>query len=342
MVILTDGLSDKPDEGFLKVATGIVKEIKKTDPSVKIVSCGEKSEYADENVGKSKLFLSKKIKKAIRGGREVLYVPKASATLGSAIRTYNLSRGGKRKVRVLLTMDYPLSKIASRFFEKSNAEFYVLSERMKIRLSESLKNRVKLLKTGINTNDFYKVAPDEKARLRKKYGFGEDDVIVLHAGHMNYNRNADKLALVQDGYKVLFVVSSATKKDENLREFLLERKNVTLFERYADRMCELYQISDVYLFPVKEDNACIETPLSVLEAIACGLPVIATEYGQLKEFRGVDGITFIDEINEKTLNEKIAEVLEKKKSADVKIIEKYSFENCVSDILGKKEREDKL
>lgn len=340
MVILTDGLSDKPDEGFLKVATGVVKEIKKIRPSVKVVSCGERSSVADENVGKSKLFLSKKIKKAI-GEEDVLYVPKASSTTGSAIRTYNLSERGKRKVAVLLTMDYPLGKIASRFFEKSNAKLFVLSERMKQSLSKSVKNRVRLLKTGIDTDEFFKVTPDEKARLRKKYGFGEDDTIVLHAGHMNYNRNADKLALAEDKYKVLFVVSSATKKDEKLRRFLLERKNVTLFERYADKMRELYQIADIYLFPVKEDNACIETPLSVLEAIACGLPVLTTEYGQLKEFRGVDGITFIDEINKRTLNEKIAEVLAEKKSADVKVIEKYSFKNCASVILEEKEREDK-
>ena len=58
---------------------------------------------------------------------------------------------------------------------------------------------------------------------------------------------------------------------------------MTLIEDYVPQIQELYQLADVYLFPVTEAGNCIDVPLSALEAAACGIPVAAAPYGELKE-----------------------------------------------------------
>ena len=68
----------------------------------------------------------------------------------------------------------------------------------------------------------------------------------------------------------------------------------TLTYDYIKDMNEIYQLSDVYFFPVVEKGHCIDLPLSCLEAAACGVPIVTTDYGAMKEFVGKKGFVFID------------------------------------------------
>jgi glycosyltransferase involved in cell wall biosynthesis len=57
---------------------------------------------------------------------------------------------------------------------------------------------------------------------------------------------------------------------------------------------DIYNISNCYVFPTVNRKACIETPLSVLEAMACNLPVISTRFGALSEmFEAGGGLHFV-------------------------------------------------
>ena len=62
---------------------------------------------------------------------------------------------------------------------------------------------------------------------------------------------------------------------------------------------ELYNIADYYLFPVIRNDAAIETPLSVLEAMACNIPIITTAFGSLPDqFSEDDNFYFVNSIDE--------------------------------------------
>jgi glycosyltransferase involved in cell wall biosynthesis len=68
-----------------------------------------------------------------------------------------------------------------------------------------------------------------------------------------------------------------------------------VIDRYIERIAELYQLADCYLFPVHATGGAIEAPLSVLEALACDLPVVTTRFGFLRQsFTDGPGFTFAD------------------------------------------------
>jgi glycosyltransferase involved in cell wall biosynthesis len=119
-----------------------------------------------------------------------------------------------------------------------------------------------------------------------KYGLPTDKCIILHVGHINAERNLEALVQLQkDDNQVVIIGSSSTQdvsyKDERLKKSLMEQ-GLQIIDGYIKNIEELYQLSDVYVFPVLSERGCIGVPLSILEARACGLPVVATAFGGLK------------------------------------------------------------
>ena len=65
--------------------------------------------------------------------------------------------------------------------------------------------------------------------------------------------------------------------------------------RHEDRIERVYQLCDAYLFPVMSSLDAMEMPLSVLEAAACDLPIIATRFGALPELLGgAEGVAWAE------------------------------------------------
>ena len=61
----------------------------------------------------------------------------------------------------------------------------------------------------------------------------------------------------------------------------MEGAGVKVIDSFVPCIEELYRLSDVYVFPVIEQDGAIEMPLSVIEAMACNLPVLTTRFGCL-------------------------------------------------------------
>ena len=114
---------------------------------------------------------------------------------------------------------------------------------------------------------------------------------------MTKERNLDVFKDIQnqDGNLVLIIGRQYENADKQVIDEL-EEAGCNVWIKHFPDIEEIYNLSDCYVFPTINKKACIEMPLSVMEAMACNLPVITTKFGALpRVFDQTDGLFFVDE-----------------------------------------------
>lgn len=156
----------------------------------------------------------------------------------------------------------------------------------------------KFLPSAVDSSKFVPVSGAQKNALREQYGVPKEKFVILHVGNLKNGRNVQALkALQSEKTQVLAVSSTSVPEDKGVRQEL-ERAGCIVLSTFNDRIEEVYQLSDCYVFPVPPSHTfnSIQMPLSVLEAMACNVPVVTTKYGGLpKAFRSEDGLMFVDD-----------------------------------------------
>lgn len=151
---------------------------------------------------------------------------------------------------------------------------------------------------GIDLDRFKPVSEGEKAALRDRFGFPEKKRIVLHLASLTRLRNLSALLPLAraEGTALVIVGRPDESYDASLRRELEAEGCILIMEKLA-RIEDVYRASDIYAFPTTEPTACIEAPLSVLEAMASNLPVVTTRFGALpRMFPGsIGGLTWVDQ-----------------------------------------------
>ncbi len=333
MLILTNCLIKNSDEGCVNVAYNLIKRMKQAVSNVKVVSYERTSDLTDVQMELNKLMLSIPLFKLLRKEKEVLYIPFPAKMISTALRIWILSRFCK-KLSVLISMHDDIDRFSKFLLKNSKADLIVLSGSAYVDFADAVGNRVKRIKTGVDTKKFVPIEQSEKQELRKKYGIPESAKVVLHVGHLNEGRNIGQMLNLSDEYFIILVTSTLTKNEQNsdLKQCFLNRKNTMLIDKYIEHIEEIYQLSDLYFFPVVESGHCIDVPLSILEAASCGIPVLTTEYGEAKAFKDKDGFTFIssfenvNELANKAINAKTDKIRES--------VLEYDWNNAI-DFLGR-------
>jgi glycosyltransferase involved in cell wall biosynthesis len=148
------------------------------------------------------------------------------------------------------------------------------------------------LSNGVDLSRFSVPTAAEKRELRNQHGIGENDFIVLHVGHLKINRNLHLFVeLPGRGMSGLVIASKALETDAKIAQEL-ESAGCRVLIGFQPRVEEFYRLADCYLFPV-QDGDSIATPLSVLEAMACGVPAVSRRFSGLEDlFEDGDGILF--------------------------------------------------
>jgi glycosyltransferase involved in cell wall biosynthesis len=142
------------------------------------------------------------------------------------------------------------------------------------------------LPNGVDTDRFIPVSKEEKTRLRTKHGLPVSSEIILHVGPVKNDRNCHWLCnATTDTSKVLIVSRPLDTGDPQLIS-RLSKTGAIVYTHYVEKIEEMYQLSDVYAFPATNPRSCIETPLSVLEACSCNLPIVTTRFGSLPRLLG--------------------------------------------------------
>ncbi len=296
MIILSDCLTDKADEGTIKIASKLSKLLK--SKGAHIIQLKGQISFADENIEIGKTGISRRLLKSINSiGGDILYIPNASMTNGVCAKVILLSLFTRKKIFLLPVYRRPVSNIMKMMLEMSKAELIVLSKESYDVYSNRLKNKVHYIKAGVDMDKFRPVDGATKRALRVKNGIPTDEKVVLHVGHMVEARNLRKFLNVPSEYQVIIVVSTSTRWDEALYNDLLKKENIRIIHEYIENIEEFYQMADVYLFLV-ENIGCVDVPLSVLEAASCNIPVVTTQYGELKALNASDSMIFVNDTDE--------------------------------------------
>lgn len=335
MIIITNGLTNTADEGYLKVASSLIKCLKTAKKDCYLISYDRKTSLSDCHLELNKFFFNKELIRLIQKRKEqVLYIPFPTRPLPMALRIFLLSLYSKRKLSVLLVMMGEVNWIAKLLLKISGAKILLLSQKSKEIYTSFLPDcKVKYIKTGVNTGKFLPVDKDTQTNLKLKYGFDPNRPVVLHVGHLNEGRNIRKLLSIDDDYQILLVTSTLTKgeQDNRLKDRLLLRKDLKIMDDYISKIEEVYQMCDVYFFPVVENCRCIDVPLSCLEAASCNKPVVTTNYGEMSSFVGKDGFYFMHNTEKEEINMLLADALQKDCSSREAVLS-YDW-NCAIDAI---------
>ena len=189
------------------------------------------------------------------------------------------------------------TKILSRKI-LSNLNFVIgVSNYIKNRVSEiaPVHCKVEFVYNGINLNKFgSEDSAIHKKTLKEKYGIKEGEIVILFAGRLQETKG---IKLLIEAYidvtkihntKLLIVGSSGfggSKKSnfiKHLEELSSTVENKIIFTGYIEysEINNIYNLADFAIVP----SLCEEgLPLTSIEALASGLPVIITDAGGLPE-----------------------------------------------------------
>ena len=214
----------------------------------------------------------------------VVYVASPSNTVGSFLRAFALRRAWPKARHAMVALIPRRHRQRDRIILTATAPdlIFVPSYASLLHLND-LSLRGDLLPVGVDLTQFQKPEAGEKETLRAKYNVPQDATVYLHVGHLSPKRNVASLARLasEPNAHVIVIGSTSTPEDLSLR-LSLEKAGVRVIREFV-AVDEFYKLSDAYVFPVIDVEGCVEIPLSVLEALASGLPVIARPFGGLRD-----------------------------------------------------------
>ncbi|MCY7386029.1 MAG: glycosyltransferase family 4 protein [Microcoleus sp. CAN_BIN18] len=151
------------------------------------------------------------------------------------------------------------------------------------------KTKVRKIINGIDTKYFRPPSPEERQKVREKFGLEEKDLVCSLVGRLNWNKGHDLLidavrkvrnAVPEMSLKCLFVGSGHQEKEIKEYAFVSDDDSrCFIFLGYVDELREVYWASDIFVLPSRSEGC----PLVVAEAMSCGTVTIRTEGGGARD-----------------------------------------------------------
>lgn len=150
---------------------------------------------------------------------------------------------------------------------------------------------------GIDLSKFHPAAPEERASSRAELEIGEDDFVYVYAAEFSRRKNQAFLIRAFAGFcrqnprmKLLLAGDGALLGECKALARGLHADGQILFPGYVENMRGLYAACDVCVSSSRIEGL----PFNVMEAMACGLPVVASDIKGHRELtqEGKSGLLF--------------------------------------------------
>lgn len=336
LLLISEIISLPFDEGLKNILYNLIKNFSDNENIHILTKKGNNTDGLKvDEVFLDKLFLSRELRTSLKKIEPdiILYIPEASHTFNSFIRARVLKLCYRRAKIVLFGVQH--RKLS--FFKKyilcfTKPDLLLLLNKMDQSYFKKNSINVKTMPPAVDCGKFCMVSNKTKELLREKYNIPLNKTVILHVGHIKTSRNLECFIDIQknDNVQVVIVGSTSTQMEEKLKK-TLEGCGIITFTKYLHDIQEIYQLSDIYVFPVFREDAAIDMPLSVLEALSCNLPVITTRFGALSEHFEED--TSFKYFNS---NEELVELVKQWKLSEIqnsKKVEQFSWNRFADEIL---------
>jgi len=178
----------------------------------------------------------------------------------------------------------------------------------KMRAMAEDKNKIIVLRNAVDTSRFN---PTKNKSIRKNFKIKDEEILILYVGYLDEFKGIYELInafniIHSENRKVKLMMIGAGPKKDHLLKILTEMniENEVIFTGRVEpqKIHKYYQAADIFVLPSYTEGL----PVSVLEAMACGLPIVATDVGGIPEIitDGFNGF-LIPPMNEKELCKKL-------------------------------------
>lgn len=207
---------------------------------------------------------------------------------------------------------------------------------------QGLKKPIVILQNSIDMN-LFKPHSDANVKKQLKQHHRIEGASLIFEGRLSYEKSIDQvikafsLMLKKMPELKLMLVGDGPERHnlEKLAKNLKIENNIifTGFITYGEKIVESYQTNDIYITASKSENM----PVAILEAMSCGLPIIAVKERGLSELvrDNVNGF-FVKTDNPEDMAQKTLtllsspELLKKFSSASRSLALEYSHEHVAS------------
>ena len=149
-------------------------------------------------------------------------------------------------------------------------------------------SKVKVIYNGVDLERFRPIA-EKREEMRKKLGIPQNAIVVLTVRRLVYKNGVDTLIdtaniVVKKNPRIVFLVVGKGPDIESVKLQVAQlgiEPNFRLTGFVSDEdLPSYYNVADLFVLPSKSGEGL---PLVALEAMACGLPVVATDVGGIRE-----------------------------------------------------------
>ena len=193
-----------------------------------------------------------------------------------------------------------LGKLLLEIFKKADVVICISQEikdeLYSIKMHES---KIKFIPNGVDTIKYSLISTKDKESLRKKLNLPAS-IIVLFIGRLVHRKGVDvllkawKRSIVEFPQMYLLVAGSGflqpDSDEEKLKNFVTKEglESTVSFLGNIENTNEYLQTSNMFVLPSRKEGM----PNVLLEAMSCGLSIIATEIGGITDLitHGVNGI----------------------------------------------------
>lgn len=197
-----------------------------------------------------------------------------------------------------------------------------------------IKDKIHIIPNGVDLNIFHPYSKNKLNQIHNNYGFNNFSPKILFVGRLEKEKNI--LFLLKVYHKVqtyfknaIFIIVGDGHEKENLKYYIKINniKNVILLGKVSQiKLVDIYNLSNLLVIGSKFEAS----PTTIREAIACNIPVVTTDVGDIKKlFQKIEGIKIVSE-NIDNFSMTVIDILSKNKTYNFDgIIDQFNIRGTV-------------